>query len=175
VEMEPALPPSDRFSWVILERGGKRGVRLWDTENPALKSFEGIDYYEISKKWRVKAHFEPFPEPRILIVPNILGMEIEQRCPGVLRFKIKGETFELLALEESAKTFFLIFLDDTSGEETYGGGRYLSVSMPDPNGETIIDFNKAYNPPCIFTPYATCLLPPAANRLHLAVRAGEKK
>jgi uncharacterized protein len=174
VEMNPDIPQTDRFSWAFIERGGKWGVRLWDAENPARSSFKGIDYYPISKKWRVRARFEVFSEPRILKVPNVLGMEIEQRSPGVLKFRAGGKNLELLALEETEHTFFLIFLDANAGAETYGGGRYLSVSKPGPDGMTIIDFNKAYNPPCVFTPYATCLLPPAENRLKIAVRAGEK-
>lgn len=163
-----------RFSWVVLKRGELYGVRLWDAEHPALKEFKAIDYFEANKKWRIRARFEPFPEPRTILVPNILGMEVEQRSPGVLKFRIKGKPCELLALEETETHLFIVFSDATTGVETYGGGRYLSVSMPENNGKTEIDFNKAYNPPCVFTPYATCLLPPAENRLKAAVTAGEK-
>lgn len=164
----------ERFSWVVLKRGELYGVRLWDAEAPALKEFSAIDHFKADKKWHIKARFVPFPEPRTVMVPNILGMEVEQRSPGVLKFKIKGRPFELLALEETETHLFIVFSDETTGAETYGGGRYLSVSMPDKRGKTIIDFNKAYNPPCVFTPYATCLLPMAENRLNIAVTAGEK-
>jgi uncharacterized protein len=169
-----AVLDMERFSWVVLQRGNRFGVRLWDAEAPALQAFSHIDNFETDKKWRIRAQFVPFEQPRILMVPNALGMDIEQRSPGVLRFKVGKTTCELLALEEGEDALFLIFADATTGKETYGGGRYLSAANPKKKGKTVIDFNKAYNPPCVFTPYATCLLPPAGNRLTIAVTAGEK-
>lgn len=163
-----------RFSWVVLQRGDRFGVRLWDAEAPALKEFSHIDRFETDKKWRITAQYEPFEKPRTLIVPNALGMDIEVQSPGMVRFKVGKTTGELLAIEEGADLLFLIFADATTGKETYGGGRYLYASNPGKKGKTMLDFNKAYNPPCVFTPYATCLLPPAGNRLTMAVTAGEK-
>ncbi len=168
------LAQAGRFSWIIIRRGDRIGLRLWDEQNPALQTFSSIPHFPVKRKWRLQAEFIPFAQPRILRVPNILGMEIAQKCPGVLRFKAGGKIHELLALEESAETLFVIFADATTGSKTYGGGRYLQVQIPDTQGKTIIDFNKAYNPPCVFTPYATCLLPPPENRLPISIKAGER-
>jgi len=106
----------------------------------------------------------------------VVGQVEEQPCPGALLFTIQGKEYRLDPLDEGpGEPFFVIIADETSGGETYGGGRFLYVERPDSAGETIIDFNKAYNPPCSFTPYATCPLPPDQNRLPIAVRAGEKR
>ncbi len=169
-----AILHAGRFSWMVLQRGDKIGVRLWDEQHPALQTFEHIERFPVNNRWRLKADFIPYAEPRVIRVPNILGMDVAQRSPGKLRFRIHGRPYELAALEEGSESLFLIFADETTGKETYGGGRYLSAPMPGPNGKTTLDFNKAYNPPCIFTPYATCLLPPAENILKTAVHAGEK-
>lgn len=167
-------PIAGRFSWVVIKRGTQYGVRIWDAEHPLLQRFKHIPHYPGSKKWQIPARFEAFDTPRTLLVPNILGMNIEQQSPGVLHFTIQGRELQLPVLEEGPKTFFLVFADITTGAQTYGGGRYLSVAKPDSDGQTFIDFNKAYLPPCAFTPYATCLLPPAGHRLPIGIRAGEK-
>ena len=169
-----AMSNAGRFSWVVIKRGTQYGVRLWDAEHPNLQTFKHIPHYPGSNKWQIPARFEAFATPRTLLVPNILGMNIEQQSPGILHFTIRGRELQLPVLEEGPKTFFLVFADVTTGAETYGGGRYLSVAKPGPDGRTIIDFNKAYLPPCAFTPYATCLLPPPDHRLPVVIRAGEK-
>ncbi len=169
-----AMPNMGRFSWVVIKRGTQYGVRLWDAEHPNLQGFEHIPHFPVRKKWRIPARFEAYSEPRILLVPNILGMNIEQQSPGVLHFKVSGRDLQIPVLEEGPESFFLVFADATTGAETYGGGRYLSVAKPGPDGQTHIDFNKAYLPPCAFTPFATCLLPPADHRLPVVIRAGEK-
>ena len=165
---------SGRFSWTLLQRGDKIGVRFWDAEHPAISEFTPISYFPIQDSWNVEAAFVPWPEPKILKVSNILGMQVNQKSPGVLKFKVQGKIYTLTALEESPNSLFIAFADATTGEETYGGGRYLSVPMPGANGRTNIDFNKAYNPPCAFTAFATCLLPGAENRLEIPIHAGEK-
>ncbi len=168
------LAQAGRFSWVVIRRGDRIGLRLWDEQHPALQAFLPIPHFPVRKKWCLRAAFVSFAQPRILHVTNVLGMQVEQKCPGVLRFKAGGKRYELLALEESAKTLLVIFADATTGVQTYGGGRYLQVKLPDNQRKIIVDFNKAYNPPCVFTPYATCLLPPAENRLPIPVSAGER-
>ena len=165
---------SGRFSWTLIRRGDRIGVRFWDSKHPSISRFKPIAYFPIDEKWKVEAEFVAWPEPRTVMVSNILGMEVPQKSPGILKFRFNGQSFTLTALEESPNTFFIAFADATTGEETYGGGRYLSVPVPDKNGRTHIDFNKAYNPPCAFTAFATCLLPGAENRLDLPVLAGEK-
>ena len=104
----------------------------------------------------------------------MLGQTLLQTSPGTLVFSLNGQTYRLDAVE-SGKQLFIIFADQTTGKETYGAGRYVYTEKPDANGNTYLDFNKATNPPCAFTPYATCPLPPKQNRLPIAINAGEKK
>jgi uncharacterized protein (DUF1684 family) len=169
-------PPTFRWEaleWVLLERGGRYGIRLWDRENPAIGKLETIPAFPVRAEWVLEATFVPADSGRTVRMQNILGMTIEQASAGMLEFQKGGKTFRLEALEEP-DGYFILFSDATTGRETYSGGRYLHAPFADKTGKTILDFNKAYNPPCIFTPYATCLLPPAANRLDMAVKAGEK-
>ena len=160
------------LDWVLLERGGKYGIRLWDRNSVQIAKMDSIPHYPLDLAWKVDAVLMPADSGRTVRMQNVLGMAIEQASAGTLEFQIAGKTFQLEALEEP-EGYFLIFADETSGEETYSGGRYLSAPKADAAGKTVIDFNKAYNPPCAFTKYATCLLPPAGNRLPLAIRAGE--
>lgn len=163
----------EALEWVLLERGGRYGIRLWDQENPAINKLETVPAFPVQAGWVIEATFIPADSGRIVRMQNILGMTIEQSSAGMLEFKKGGKTFRLEALEE-ADGYFILFSDATTGKETYSAGRYLHAPFADKAGKTILDFNKAYNPPCIFTPYATCLLPPAANRLDIAIKAGEK-
>jgi uncharacterized protein (DUF1684 family) len=106
---------------------------------------------------------------------NVLGMETEETSPGALAFEVDGHPYKLEALKEKGEEqFFIIFADQTSGKETYGAGRYLYADPPGADGRVTLDFNRAYSPPCAFTKYATCPLPPAQNRLALRVEAGER-
>lgn len=161
------------LEWVLIERGGRYGIRLWDRENPAIAKLEHIPAFPVQAGWVLEATLIPADSGRIVRMQNILGMTIEQASAGMLEFQKGGKTFRLEALEEP-DGYFVLFSDATTGKETYSAGRYLHAPFADKAGKTILDFNKAYNPPCIFTPYATCLLPPAANQLDMAVRAGEK-
>jgi uncharacterized protein (DUF1684 family) len=161
------------LDWVLLERGGKYGIRLWDRNSVNIAKMDSIPHYPLDLGWKLEATLIPADSGRTVRMQNVLGMTMEQASAGTLEFQIEGKTFQLEALEEPGG-YFLIFADETSGEETYSGGRYLSAPKADAGGKTVIDFNKAYNPPCAFTKYATCLLPPAGNRLPLAIRAGER-
>ncbi len=163
------------FSWyAILRNGDRYGIRLKDSESQALKDFDGIDTYPIDKKWRVEARYEPYDPPKIIVVPNVTGFSSEDTSKGALVFNIDNKEYRLDALG-SGRRFSIIFADETNGEETYGAGRFVSVARPDSTGKTFIDFNRAYNPPCAFTKYATCPLPPKDNYLKVAITAGEKK
>jgi uncharacterized protein (DUF1684 family) len=163
------------LSWYIIKRTDKFGIRLKDSEHPNLKSFTGIDHFPIDQNWRIKAHLELHDSIKTIRVPNVLGQISDSPSPGALVFEIAGQTYKLDAMaKEKDDTYFLIFADETSGEETYGAGRFLYVDKVDDNGEIYIDFNKAYNPPCVFTPFATCPLPPLQNRLATRITAGEK-
>ena len=160
------------LSWYILDRNGRFLIRLKDAENEVFDHFTAIDQYPIDSRWKVKAQF--IKQPQELAIKNVLDMDIGQESAGKLQFEIDGKRLELRVLDGGESDYFLIFADQTTGNETYGGGRYLYTPKADSTGFTYIDFNKAYNPPCVFTSYATCLLPPAQNRLDIAIAAGEK-
>ena len=160
------------LAWFIIKRENKYGIRLRDYEADLLSNFEGIERYPVNEDWRVEAQYVPYDPPKKLSIPSIIGTVSESDCYGKLVFEKNGETYSLDPLGQ--QNLFLIFADQTNGNETYGAGRFLSVAPPDSTGKTFIDFNKAYNPPCAFTRYATCPLPPKDNYLKLEVTAGEK-
>jgi len=162
------------YKWFIIKRGNQYGIRLRDLNAPLVNNFPGIETYPVDKSWRIEATFAKFPEPRKIMVPTILGTAEENIVTGNLSFTKDGIPYSLVPILEKDH-YFLIFADETNGDETYGAGRFLDTPLPDLNGKVIIDFNKAYNPPCAFTKYATCPLPPKDNSLHLKVTAGEKK
>lgn len=161
--------------WLIIQRAGRWAVRLRDHNHPALKIFAGVDYFPVDPVWQVEAELRPHATPMTVPVPTVLGTINQTASPGTLHFSVNGQPYSLLALGKIEHPLSLIFGDTTNGTETYGSGRFLTVQPPDAAGRVIIDFNRAYNPPCAFTPFATCPLPPAGNRLALAVTAGEKK
>jgi uncharacterized protein (DUF1684 family) len=161
----------------IIDRGGRLGVRLKDMKSPARGAFKGLRYFPISPRFRVVATFVPHPRPVSLDVPNVLGMVESMPSPGYASFVIEGAPaaapLRLDAVLEPGETqLFFIFRDTTAGKTTYGAGRFLYADPP-ANGKVILDFNRAYSPPCAFTPHATCPLPPANNRLPVAIEAGE--
>jgi uncharacterized protein (DUF1684 family) len=159
----------------VVDRGGRLGVRVKDAESAARLSFRGLESFPIDSRWRIEARFERYEPPREIPVPNVLGGTSAEKSPGALLFELQGKTFRLDTVAEAGtEDWFVIFADETNGGETYGGGRFLYVTPPPPGSPAIVDFNKAYNPPCVFTPYATCPLPPPQNRLALRVQAGEK-
>ncbi len=171
---EPVIVSFGTFSFFVIERGDRLGIRLRDSASPVRQGFTGIESFPIDPAFRIRARFVPYDPPRSIRVPNVLGTTDEQDSPGALEFEAAGQVHHLDVLPGGEDEFFIIFADTTSGHETYGGGRFLYTPIPDDSGRVELDFNKAYNPPCVFTPYATCPLPPAQNRLALAVRAGEK-
>lgn len=162
-------------SFHVIRRGDRVGLRVKDRDNPARADFKGTQYYPADRKWLVSARFERYDPPKPMPIMNVLGMETEETSPGSLAFEVEGQTYKLIALREKGdEQLFIIFADQTSGHETYGAGRYLYADPPGADGRVKLDFNKAYSPPCAFTRYATCPLPPAQNRLPLRVEAGEK-
>ena len=172
---EPTVLDLGTIRFFVIDRGGKLGVRVRDREHPARKKFQGIDAYPVDTKWLVEAKLEPQKDKKIPIV-NILGMVEDTPSPGTLVFTIDGKTYRLdPVLEQGETDYFIIFGDQTNGKETYGAGRYVYASPPGPDNKVIVDFNKSYNPPCVFSPYATCPLPPKQNKLALRIEAGEKK
>jgi uncharacterized protein (DUF1684 family) len=160
----------------VIKRGEKLGLRVKDQQNPARSHFAGLDYFPLDLKWRLDAKFEPCDPPKIIPIVNVLGMVDNMTSPGALVFEVNGKTYRLdPVLEKGSKQLFIIFGDKTTGKETYGAGRYLYADPPGPDGNVVVDFNKAHNPSCAFTKFATCPLPPRQNRLAIRVEAGEKK
>jgi len=157
-------------------KGDRFGIRVKDSESEARKDFKGLDYFPVNPAFRVQAHFDPYQPPKKIPITNVLGMTSDETSPGALVFTLGGNTYRIdPILEQGEKDLFIIFKDATSGKETYAAARYMYAHPPDANGNTVVDFNKSYNPPCVFTPYATCPLPPPQNRLPIRIEAGEKK
>jgi uncharacterized protein (DUF1684 family) len=163
-------------SFYAIKRGDKLGIRVKDSESELRKHFPGIEHYAVDPKWRIEAHLERANPPKKIQITNIIGQSDEEPSPGTLVFSVGGRELRLdPVLEEGELNYFVIFADQTTGKETYPSGRFLYVVPADAQGKVIIDFNEAYNPPCAFSKFATCPLPPAQNRLPIAVTAGEKK
>jgi len=162
--------------FMLIERAGHLGIRVRDSVSPNRVQFKGLQYFPVRPDWHIQARFEPYvPEHRISIV-NILGMTEQMTSPGAIVFERDGRAWRLDAILEAPgdSELFVMFSDATSGKQTYGAGRFLYVGLP--NAERIeVDFNKAFNPPCAFTDFATCPLPPQQNQLTLAIDAGELK
>lgn len=159
--------------WFIIKRGEQYGVRLRDLESELLKTFKGVDSFPINSDWRIEAKLEKYNTPKKVEVPNVLGMIDTSFVAAALTFEKDGVAYKLDPID-GGKQYFVIFADETSGDETYGAGRFLYVDKADSTGKIYIDFNKAYNPPCAFTKYATCPLPPRQNHLRIKITAGEK-
>jgi len=158
--------------WFIIKRGEKYALRLRDLEGEYVRNFKGIDYFSIDSSWRIKAKFVPTYGKKLNIT-DITGRNYLEDSPGELHFTIKGKKYTLEA-GGTTDEFFIVFGDLTNKKTTYGGGRFLYASAPDKKGNVILDFNKSLNPPCEFTPFATCPLPTKKNRMNLEITAGEK-
>ena len=157
---------------IVIERGGRYGIRLKDNESRLRKEFTSLHYFPIDASYCVTARF--VPDPKKIPILNILGQIEDMPSPGYVEFDLHGRHLRLTPVEESPDELFFILRDLTAGKDTYGSGRFLHTPLPK-NGQVILDFNKAYNPPCAFTPYATCPLPPRENRLAVRIEAGELK
>jgi len=171
----PDVITAGRVQFYIINRGDRLGARVKDPEAPTRTAFSGIDYFPTDPAFKVDAAFEPYDEPREVAIPTVLGQDTTMLAFGVLHFSVKGQELTLEPYQGSSddETLFLIFRDSTSGETSYGAGRFLSADAPGDDGMTMLDFNLAVNPPCAFTPYATCPLPPPQNILEARIEAGE--
>lgn len=170
----PTVMQWGTLRWFVVNRNGRLGIRLRDLDAPLLKTFKGTETFPINEDWRVTAKFHPFRETKVIEIPNIIHSVEKDTVIGELSFRLQDKYFTLLPVKEGNE-FFIIFADKTNGKETYGAGRFVYASLPDSNGNVVIDFNKAYNPPCAFTSFATCPLPPKENYLDIRITAGEKK
>lgn len=159
----------------VIERAGRLGLRVRDTASAARRHFKPIPLFPYNPAWRVEARLEPAKRPTTVAVPNIIGTLEQMLSPGVLVFQFEGKEYRLVpVVEPGDDALFLIFGDQTNRRESYGAGRFLYAPAP-VNGKTVLDFNRATNPPCAFTQFATCPLPPRPNRLAVRVEAGEKR
>ena len=160
-------------SFFVIKRGERMGVRAKDSASPVLKNFEGMSYFPINPAMRFEATL--IPDVQKLPILNVLGQTEMEESPGWVEFKYQSHPYRLRPIYEdtaAGKTLYFLFKDQSNKTETYAAGRMLNVPLP-VNGKVDLDFNRAYNPPCTFTPYATCPLPPKENHLPFAVNAGE--
>jgi len=163
-----------QFGWVVIKREDKIGIRFRNFKANTLTAFKGIERFPVDAKWHIKAKLVQ-PVQNLLMITNVLGQTTAQKNAGRLTFEVDGKTYGLDVIDEGGTRYFITFADATSGKSTYGAGRFIEVDKPDADGFLYIDFNLAYNPPCAFTAFATCPLPPAQNRLPIEIPAGEKK
>ena len=161
-----------RYVFEAHASGKRRAIRVWDKENPRRKSFPGLNWYGIDESYRVVGRFVSYEKPRQIVVRNLAGDSEKTAIPGYVEFSLRGKPLRLTGWIEDSKLFF-VFRDRTSGKTTYPTARFLIAELPK-DGQVLLDFNKAYNPPCAFSPYATCPLPPPDNKLDVDVDAGEK-
>jgi uncharacterized protein len=171
---EPTVVRLESASFFVIRRDGRLAVRVKDEASPARSAFAGLAYFPVNPAWKVEARFDPYEPGRSIRLATVLDAHETYPVPGALVFSVDERTHRLDAYEEAGEDdLFVMVADPTNQDRTYQGGRYLYVKPPGPDGRTEVDFNKAYNPPCVFTALATCALPPAENRLPFPVEAGE--
>jgi uncharacterized protein (DUF1684 family) len=175
-DAKPTILKLGSLKLFVIKRGKKLGLRVKDKNHKARVNFAGLSYFPLDPTLRINSKFEPYDPPKIIPIANVLGMIDNMTSPGRLVFELNGKSFGLdPVLERGSKQLFIIFADKTTGKETYGAGRYLYADPPGIDGRVVLDFNKAHNPSCAFTKFATCPLPPRQNRLAIRIEAGEKK
>jgi len=159
----------------LLKRSDLIGLRLWDPQNARKVAFPGLRRFDVKSEYRVRGRLVPNPSAAKVKIANVIGQVNDFVSPGIVEFELQGRKLEVTPVYETPKQdeLFYIFKDATSGKATYGAGRFLYSLLPDKDGMVILDFNRAYSPPCAFTDFATCPLPPAQNRLDPAIEAGE--
>ncbi len=173
----PTVLRHGSVTYRVIERGGRFALRVKDSAFVLRTDFKGLEYFPLDTSMRVLATLVPHAAPRTLRILNVIGQTEEYRSPGTLEFTIAGAPYRITAAFEGSDTtqYFLIFRDATSRDATYPAGRFMYTALADSSGHTVLDFNRAYNPPCAFTPFATCPLPPGENVLTVAINAGEKR
>ncbi len=170
----PTLLELGSLRMCLVRRVDRFGLRIWDTDAPALRAFDGIAHYPVDPAWRVVARFQPAATGETFALPDVLGEVEDEPLPGTVVFGIDGTEHRIKAIDAGEGRLWLVFGDATNGETTYGGGRFVYTDPPAADGTVTVDFNRAYNPPCVFSPYATCPLPPAENVLPIRIEAGER-
>ena len=167
----PTILQVDDMELLLIERNGRNGIRLRDPQSKMRREFKGVRWYEPHSKWRIEGRFLPYKQPKTVLVPDVTGNKQKMISPGEVEFKVAGRTYRLEPTLDEGNLFF-VFRDATAGHSTYGAGRFLDTPPPK-DGKVVLDFNEAYNPPCAFTPFATCPLPLKRNILPIEIPAGE--
>lgn len=167
----PTIVSSGDLTMFVIQRGSRLGIRLKDNKSELRSHFKGLRWFPVNERYRIEAKFVPYNPPKMIAVPDVLGDTSQSPCPGYVAFTLGGKEYRLEPMSEGRSLFF-VFKDLTSGKETYPSGRFLYTPAPK-DGKVVLDFNRAENPPCAFTPYATCPLPPKQNRLAVRIEAGE--
>lgn len=158
----------------VIKRGDRYALRVKHADAPTRTGFAGLQYWPADPSWKIEGKFVPHPPGKTIEIADIIGTLNAVPNPGAVEFQRDGRTYRLEALDEGEEELFLVFADRTNGHDSYGAGRFLYAPKPDAQNRVVLDFNRSYNPPCAFTPFATCPLPPPENRLDLAVLSGEK-
>ncbi len=173
---DPTVLNIGSVNFLIIKRADKIGVRVKDKESYARLNFKGLEFFPINPKWRVEAKYEQYNPPRSIPVATVINTVEHDSCPGAVVFELEGKQFRLDAVIERGTNdqLYFMFTDETNGKETYNNGRQLYSDLPNAGNNVILDFNKAYNWPCVYTDYATCPIPPPHNRLAIRIEAGEK-
>lgn len=172
---KPDVLVSGTLRFFLIARGERLGIRFKDSEAPTRAAFRGLEYFPYQAGWRLEGRFERFAEPRQVEIIDVTGNRKLEPVPGLIRFDHDGRTSYLEALwDEEDQEYLVLFRDRTSGRSTYGSGRFLHVAKEDAAGRVVVDFNHAYNPPCAFSAFATCPIPPRSQWLPFDIRAGEK-
>jgi uncharacterized protein (DUF1684 family) len=172
-EQGPTIVQRGSIRFNVIKRGKRFALRVKDAEAETRTHFQGLQYFPIDPKWRVEARLDPYSPPKKIPIDDVTGMRSDYEAPGALVFTVDGKEYRIDPFTEGDE-LFIIFNDETRKDSTYQAGRYLYARKPGPDGKVIVDFNKAYNPPCAFTPYATCPIPPQENVLPFPIEAGEK-
>lgn len=171
----PTIISWQSYQWYLIKRDEDTYLRVIDTLSSYRSKLSTIPYYPISPEWNIPAKFTPADSSDRIVYDNILDMSFNHAFAGYLDFEINDISYRLKAMDSDGESYFVIISDQTTGIETYDGGRYLYPKKADSDGHTYIDFNRAENPPCVFTPYATCPLPPVDNHIDVKIEAGEQK
>jgi hypothetical protein len=180
-DMKPSTIAWHGLTLVVLRRGDRFALRVKDADSATRTGFKGLNWYAPDPQFRVAAKWIPFTPAHIERIPTVIGTTLDLPAPGVAEFTLDGKTLQLEPVIEGgeAGTLFFILRDETSKTTTYPAARYLHTGLPDHGldqpGQLVLDFNRLENPPCAYTPYATCPLPPEQNRLPVAIEAGERR
>ena len=168
----PEILKIDDMELFVIQRNERVGLRLRDPQSEMRRAFQGTRWYAPLPAWKIEARFIAYPNPKTVLVSDVTGNKQKMEALGMVEFKIDGRTYRLEPTVDDDELLY-VFKDKTAGHGTYGAGRFLHSAMPK-DGKVELDFNKAYNPPCAFTPYATCPLPLKKNFIDVAIPVGEQ-